>query len=364
MRKKFITSLLILCILLMPVTASAAVYTVSLETIDAVVRGNSSFAEASREKISSQQNQNWKVQAEINGVYFKLGGLDEDDPEYESQKEAYLTELQGLFMQKRQGEFDLKLLLFSEDGILAEQGQSGKEAYLKYWALTGELTELKQKVTEAEKHLVITEKRYKRGVISKNTWKEEIERFEDLCDLIPESEDAITMQADSLRESLGLEEGSTLELVPLNGKAKEGYAKAKAYSLEGDLQKLLQHSLELKKAQETVEFYRYQYDSRDNYNQSVKDLAALRTKTIKSFKGQYTDLQKSIQKIEKANGKKIKRALSKKKLMWKKYKGGVIARNEYLEAKKEHLEALKNKEKEIESLFPAILRYDLAVNGY
>lgn len=364
MRKKFITALLMLCILLLPTPAAAATYTVSLETIDSIVRGNSSFAEESREKIRSQQNRNWKIQSEINGVSAKLSGLDEEDPEYESLKETYLSELQGLFSQKRQGEFDLKLLLLSENGSLAEQGQTGKEAYLKYWTLTGELTELKQKVAEAEKHLVITEKRYKRGVISKNTWKEEMDSVEDLCDQVPEVEDSITAQMDSLRESLGLEEGSTLELVPLNAEAEAGFNQAKDYSLEDDLKKVFLNSLELKKAQERVEFYRYQYDSRESYNQAVKDLATLRTKISRGFKGQYSELQKSIQKIEKTNGKKIKRALSKKKLMWKKYKGGVTARNEYLQAKKEYLEALRNKEKEMQALFPAILRYNLAVNGY
>lgn len=365
MRKQLFVSLLLICLLILPAPVSAAIsYDVSLDSIDSIILGNSTYVTESRERIRSQQNQCQKIDGEISMTLSKLYALDKEDPDYESLRDDCLQELDGLYNQKKQAEFDLRILNLTEEAALAEQGQTAKEAYLKYWELAGQLSDLNSKVTKAKKHLLMTEKRYRRGVISKNTWLEEKEGLEDLCEQIPDAEEEISGQRETLQESLGIGGDITLHIELLGEKKETLYAFARNISLEEDLAAVLSHSIELKKAQETVEFYRYQYNNRETYNQAVKEALAVKTKIAKNFRRQYAELQRSLLKIEKDNDKKIRRAESKKKLMWKKYKRGVISKNEYLEAKNTFAEAMKNKEKDMEQQLSAIVKYQLTVKGY
>jgi hypothetical protein len=356
--KKLIAVMLSLCVLCcIPAPAfAAASYDVSVSTIDSIVSGSSNYSRTAISQLSAAQTEYNNAVAKINNTNAKINAS--TDPEEIS---SLKDELADLVKERDAAALNIQQVSFDNSLTLVQQGETAKEQYLKYLESLNTKKSLLVSIDVQKNSVSIAKKKYKKGMISRNDLTKAKEALEDLQDQLPDAEYEIQQEYNSLIDSLGVPDGSSLNVQPLSGEDKAAFAAAKYYSFSTDLNSVLANSIEIKKANAKVNALRSAGGT--EYSSALSDLDSLVTKTRKSFRDQYDSLQHSIASM-KSYDKKTARAKSAMKQAKKKYHCGLISRNEYTTSVNAYKEAKTNGEKAITSLYPTIMKYQLAVKGY
>jgi hypothetical protein len=401
--KKLLTLFIALCltaVMTVP-TFAATTYQVSLNTIDGIVGGNSSYAKDAVDKLASQQTEFNRATNKIsqNTILInsyqsqKLANLaqiaklkEAEDPDQDaisalqdanddldSKIKACQAEISSSNSQRNELAFQMNQTAMSNNISLIQQGETAKEQYIKYLDSLNAKDQLLLNIQKQQKKVSIAKLKYKRGIISKSALQTEKDALEDLNGQINDSDDQIQSDYSALISALGVADDSTLTVSKLSGEDKSAFIAASNYNYDADLQSVLANSIELRKSQLQVAHDQSLYysatdeDSRtaaaDTYAQSQKEYNALVVKTTKAFASQYKSLQRSVASIQKYDRKtaRAKSAMTKAK---KKYNYGLISRNEYLTSVDAYNTAISDGNKAITSLFPEILKYQMTVKGY
>lgn len=387
MKKIFITLSLIIGLVtsMSCVAFGATSYNVSLSTIDGIVGTGSSYAKDALDKIASEQNVynrlTNKIATETANINKNTAIMKTLDPEDDADKIQELKDkieesnsaIASYISQRNNTVFSIQQLSIDNNISIVQQGETAKESYIKYLDAVNSKRELNNSIKKEKKKLAVARLKYKKGIISKSAYITEKQNLEDLQDQISDYDSQIDDAYSSMVESLGVADDSTLNVQPLSGEDKAAFTAARNYNYNGDLSSLLTNSQEIKKSLAQVNYYLSQVsaakdsdakeDAIDAYNKALKDHQDLIAKTKSSFKKQFDSLQQSIKSISK-NDRKISRAKSAMKTAAKKYKYGLISKNDYIATVDAYKTALISGDKNITALFPQILKYQLTVKGY
>jgi outer membrane protein TolC len=348
-------SLCVLCCIPAPVFAASS-YDVSVNTIDGIVSGASNYSRAAVSQLSAAQTDYNNAVVKINSTNAKINASTDPD-----ETAALKEELADLIKERDAAALNIQQVSLDNSLTLVQQGESAKEQYLKYLESLSSKKSLLVSIDVKKNSVSIARKKYKKGMISRNDLTKAKEALEDLQDQVPDADYEIQQEYNALIDSLGVADDSTLNVQPLSGEDKAAFAAAKYYSFTTDMNSVLANSLEIKKANAKVNALRSTGGT--DYSNALSDLDTLMTKTRKSFRDQYDSLQHSIASM-KSYDRKTARAKSAMKQAKKKYHYGLISRNEYTASVNAYKEAKTNGEKAITSLYPTIMKYQLAVKGY
>ncbi len=382
--KKIMTVILSLSVFLtMPAMVfGASSYSVSLSTIDSIVSQSSSYARDAVDKQNAEQSSyNYYASAlieetkSLNSYNARLQNPDPND-DYDKLLElikACQDNIASYKSQMIQSQFNISQISMDNSMSLAQQGETAKEAYIKYLQALDSRNDLRASITREKKKVRIARRKYKKGIISRSALNTEKQALEDLSDQMDDINAQISDAHAALIDALGVADDSSLQVHSLSAADLSAFAAARKYNYTADAASVLSNSVELRKARATVNYQASRISTAADanekvkatadYNDAVKNLNVVTEKARKSFKSQYDSLQSGIKSVLK-NDKKIARAKKSRKIAARKYRYGLISRNEYRSAADAYKEAQIARQKAIVDLLPQIMKYQLTVKGY
>ena len=191
--KKIMTVILSLSVFLtMPAMVfGASSYSVSLSTIDSIVSQSSSYARDAVDKQNAEQSSyNYYASAlieetkSLNSYNARLQNPDPND-DYDKLLElikACQDNIASYKSQMIQSQFNISQISMDNSMSLAQQGETAKEAYIKYLQALDSRNDLRASITREKKKVRIARRKYKKGIISRSALNTEKQALEDLSD--------------------------------------------------------------------------------------------------------------------------------------------------------------------------------------